>query len=42
MVAGDYVAREVSCLADDGRIVIIAVQGGVKASSMPAWCCAAA
>lgn len=32
MVAGEYVAREVSCLADDGRIVIIAVQGGVKAS----------
>ncbi|MEY8689973.1 MAG: NAD(P)H-quinone oxidoreductase [Leptothrix sp. (in: b-proteobacteria)] len=31
MVAGDYVAREVSCLADDGRIVIIAVQGGVQA-----------
>lgn len=30
MVAGDYVARELSCLADDGRIVIIAVQGGVK------------
>lgn len=30
MVAGDYVAREVSCLADDGRVVIIAVQGGVK------------
>jgi NADPH2:quinone reductase len=30
MVAGDYVAREVMCLADDGRIVIIAVQGGVK------------
>lgn len=30
MVAGDYVAREVSCLADDGRIVIIAIQGGVK------------
>jgi NADPH2:quinone reductase len=30
MVAGDYVAREISCLADDGRIVIIAVQGGVK------------
>ena len=28
MVAGDYVAREVQCLADDGRIVIIAVQGG--------------
>ncbi len=31
MVAGDYVAREVSCLADDGRLVIIAVQGGRKA-----------
>jgi NADPH:quinone reductase len=30
MVAGDYIAREVKCLADDGRIVIIAVQGGVK------------
>jgi NADPH2:quinone reductase len=31
MVAGDYVARNVQCLADDGRAVIIAVQGGVKA-----------
>lgn len=31
MVAGAYVAREVECLAEDGRIVIIAVQGGVKA-----------
>ena len=30
MVAGDYVAREVECLAEDGRLVIIAVQGGVK------------
>jgi NADPH2:quinone reductase len=30
MVAGDYVARELACLADDGRLVIIAVQGGVK------------
>jgi NADPH2:quinone reductase len=30
MVAGDYVARELSCLADDGRLVIIAVQGGVN------------
>lgn len=29
MVAGDYVAREIDCLADDGRLVIIAVQGGV-------------
>ena len=31
MVAGDYVARELKCLAEDGRLVIIAVQGGVKA-----------
>jgi len=31
MVAGDYVARELQCLAEDGRIVIIAVQGGVEA-----------
>ena len=30
MVAGDYVARELRCLAEDGRLVIIAVQGGVK------------
>ena len=30
MVAGDYVAREVACLADDGRIVLIAVQGGTR------------
>ena len=29
MVAGDYVARELECLADDGRLVIIAVQGGI-------------
>lgn len=32
MVAGDYVAREVQCLAEDGRLVIIAVQGGVNAA----------
>jgi NADPH2:quinone reductase len=31
MVAGAYVARELDCLAEDGRLVIIAVQGGVKA-----------
>jgi putative PIG3 family NAD(P)H quinone oxidoreductase len=31
MVAGPYVVREVECLAEDGRIVIIAVQGGVQA-----------
>ena len=30
MVAGDYVAREVQCAAEDSRIVIIAVQGGVQ------------
>jgi len=30
MVAGDYLAREVRCLAEDGRIVIIAVQGGIQ------------
>ncbi|MDZ7921321.1 NAD(P)H-quinone oxidoreductase [Rhodoferax sp.] len=30
MVAGAYVAKEVQCLADDGRLVIIAVQGGVQ------------
>ena len=30
MVAGDYVSRELQCMADDGRLVIIAVQGGVK------------
>lgn len=31
MVAGSYVAKEVQSLAADGRLVIIAVQGGVKA-----------
>ena len=30
MVAGPYVAREIQCLAEDGRLVIIAVQGGTK------------
>ncbi len=30
MVAGDYVEREVQCLADDGRLAIIAVQGGTR------------
>ena len=30
MVAGDYVGREISCLADDGRIVIIALLGGAS------------
>jgi len=32
MVAGDYAAREVTCLAEDGRLVFIAVQGGVKSN----------
>ena len=31
MVAGDYVPREIDCLADDGRLVIIALLGGAKA-----------
>ena len=31
MVAGSYVARELKCLAEDGRLVIIAVQGGTDA-----------
>jgi NADPH2:quinone reductase len=32
MVGGDYVAREMACLADDGRIVVIALLGGAKAN----------
>lgn len=31
MVAGDYSARNIQCLADDGRVVIIAVLGGIDA-----------
>ena len=31
MVAGAYVAREIKCMAEDARLVIIAVQGGVEA-----------
>jgi NADPH2:quinone reductase len=31
MVAGDYVARELKALADDGRLVMIATLGGAKA-----------
>ncbi len=30
MVAGDYVNREINCLADDGRLVVIALLGGSK------------
>jgi len=32
MVGGEYVDRELKCLADDGRIVIIAFLGGAKAT----------
>ncbi len=31
MVAGDYVARNLRCLKEDGRHVTIAVQGGMQA-----------
>jgi NADPH2:quinone reductase len=31
MVAGDYVPREIRCLADDGRLVLIALLGGASA-----------
>jgi NADPH2:quinone reductase len=30
MVAGDYLGRDINCLADDGRIAIIALLGGSK------------
>jgi NADPH2:quinone reductase len=30
MVAGDYLGRELRCVADDGRIAVIAVQGGTR------------
>jgi NADPH:quinone reductase-like Zn-dependent oxidoreductase len=32
MVGGDYVPRNLKCLAEDGRHVSIAVQGGPKAT----------
>lgn len=32
MVAGAYIAREVECMADDGRIAVIAIQGGTASS----------
>jgi NADPH:quinone reductase len=32
MVGGDYVPREISCLADDGRLGLIALLGGPKAN----------
>jgi NADPH2:quinone reductase len=30
MVGGDYLPREIACLADDGRLAIIALLGGAK------------
>lgn len=36
MVGGDYVARNIKCLADDGRHVSIAAQGGMQAT-VPVW-----
>jgi NADPH2:quinone reductase len=32
MVGGDYIPREINCLADDGRLVFIAMLGGGKAT----------
>jgi NADPH:quinone reductase-like Zn-dependent oxidoreductase len=36
MVGGDYVPRNLQCLADDGRHVSIAVQRGLEAT-IPIW-----
>lgn len=36
MVGGDYLSRNIDCLADDGRHVSIAVQKGAKAE-IPIW-----
>ncbi len=32
MVAGEYLGREVACLANDGRLAVIAVQGGTQSA----------
>lgn len=32
MVAGDYIGRELRCMADDGRLALIAVQGGTTST----------
>ncbi len=32
MVAGDYIGRNLKCLADDGRTVVIATLGGSKST----------
>lgn len=32
MVGGDYIGREINCLADDGRLALIALLGGSKST----------
>ena len=32
MVGGDYIGRELQCMADDGRLALIAVQGGTASA----------
>ena len=32
MVGGEYIGRELQCLADDGRLALIAVQGGTASA----------
>ena len=32
MVAGDYIGRELTCMADEGRLALIAVQGGTSSA----------
>jgi len=32
MVAGEYIGRELQCMADDGRLALIAVQGGTSSA----------
>ena len=34
MVSGDYIGRDLQCLADDGRILMIAMLGGTKAEQL--------
>lgn len=36
MIGGEYVARNIKCMADDGRHVSIAAQGGMQAT-VPVW-----
>jgi NADPH2:quinone reductase len=37
MVAGDYLPREITCLADDGRIALIALLGGATLRPGRSW-----